>query len=87
MRSIPTRARCSRRCRARPPAARCWRPEHSARRQPDIEASRAQRLLAEDAANVFLYQPQFITVAARGLRGLWKDTPIFVNDIAALSWS
>jgi len=47
----------------------------------------AQRLLAEDAANVFLYQPQFITVAARGLRGLWKDTPIFVNDIAALSWS
>jgi peptide/nickel transport system substrate-binding protein len=47
----------------------------------------AQRLLAEDAANVFLYQPQFITVAARSLRGLWKDTPIFVNDIAALSWS
>jgi len=46
----------------------------------------AQRLLAEDAANVFLYQPQFITVAARNLRGLWKDTPIFVNDIAALSW-
>jgi peptide/nickel transport system substrate-binding protein len=47
----------------------------------------AQRLLAEDSANVFLFQPQFITVAARNLRGLWKDAPIFVNDIAALSWA
>jgi hypothetical protein len=47
----------------------------------------AQRLLAEDAANVFLFQPQFITVASRNLRGLWKDTPIFVNDIAALYWA
>jgi peptide/nickel transport system substrate-binding protein len=47
----------------------------------------AQRLLAEDSANVFLFQPQFITVAARHLRGLWKDAPIFVNDIAALSWA
>ncbi|CAN5368914.1 ABC transporter substrate-binding protein [soil metagenome] len=47
----------------------------------------AQRLLAEDAANVFLFQPQFITVASRNLRGIWKDTPIFVNDIAALSWA
>ncbi|MDN4590192.1 ABC transporter substrate-binding protein [Xenophilus aerolatus] len=46
----------------------------------------AQRLLAEDAANGFLYQPQFITVAARGLRGLWKDQPIFANDLSALSW-
>ena len=47
----------------------------------------AQRLLAEDAANVFLFQPQFITIAGRNLRGLWKDAPIFVNDIAALSWA
>ena len=47
----------------------------------------AQRLLAEDAANVFLFQPHFITVASRNLRGLWKDAPIFVNDVAALSWT
>jgi len=47
----------------------------------------AQRILAEDAANAFLFQPQFITVAARNLRGLWKDTPIFANDIAALYWA
>ncbi|KAF1020513.1 MAG: Periplasmic dipeptide transport protein [Paracidovorax wautersii] len=46
----------------------------------------AQRLLADDAANGFLYQPQFVTVAARGLRGLWKDAPIFANDLSALAW-
>ncbi len=47
----------------------------------------AQRLLANDAAHAFLYQPQWITVARKGLRGLWKDMPIFVNDVGALSWS
>ena len=36
---------------------------------------------------MFLYQPQLITIAARGLRGLWKDAPIFANDIAAMSWA
>ncbi|CKV98837.1 Uncharacterised protein [Mycobacterium tuberculosis] len=36
---------------------------------------------------MFLFQPQFITIAGRNLRGLWKDAPIFVNDIAAMSWA
>eukprot|EP01034_Spumella_vulgaris_P034087 gene34086-42034_t len=47
----------------------------------------AQRLLAQDAAAVYLYQPQWLTVAKKGLKGLWADMPIFANDIAALSWS
>ena len=47
----------------------------------------AQRLLAEDAASVFLYQPQWVTVANKNLKGLWKDMPVFVNDLAALSWT
>ena len=47
----------------------------------------AQRLLAQDAACAFLYQPQWVTVAAKNLRGLWKDMPVFVNDLAALSWA
>ena len=46
-----------------------------------------QRLLAEDSVHAFLYQPQWITVANKNLKGLWKDMPIFVNDVAALSWS
>jgi peptide/nickel transport system substrate-binding protein len=47
----------------------------------------AQKMLAVDAVNDFLYQPQFPTIAARGVKGLWKDMPIFCNDLAALSWS
>ncbi|MGJ7496689.1 ABC transporter substrate-binding protein [Variovorax sp. RT4R15] len=46
----------------------------------------AQKLLATDAANGFLYQPQFPTVAKKGVKGLWKDMPIFCNDLSALSW-
>ncbi len=47
----------------------------------------AQRMLANDAVHAFLYQPQWITVARKGLRGMWKDMPVFVNDVGALSWS
>ena len=46
----------------------------------------AQRLLANDAVHAFLYQPQWITVANKRLLGLWKDMPMFVNDVSALSW-
>jgi peptide/nickel transport system substrate-binding protein len=46
----------------------------------------AQRMLANDCVHAFLYQPQWITVANKNLMGLWKDMPIFVNDVAALSW-
>ena len=47
----------------------------------------AQRMLANEAVHAFLYQPQWVTVANKNLRGLWKDMPVFVNDISALSWS
>ena len=47
----------------------------------------AQRMLANEAVNAYLYQPQWITVANKNLKGLWKDMPIFVNDVAALSWA
>jgi len=46
-----------------------------------------QRLLADDCVHAFLYQPQWVTVANRNVRGLWKDMPIFVNDLSALSWT
>ncbi|MDR3064298.1 MULTISPECIES: ABC transporter substrate-binding protein [Comamonas] len=46
----------------------------------------AQRLLAHDAVHGFLYTPQWVTVANKKLRGLWKDMPVFVNDLSALSW-
>jgi peptide/nickel transport system substrate-binding protein len=47
----------------------------------------AQRMLANDAANGFLYQPQFPTIAKKNVKGLWKELPIFANDLSALSWS
>ncbi|WP_427913724.1 ABC transporter substrate-binding protein [Ramlibacter sp. MMS24-I3-19] len=47
----------------------------------------AQRLLAEDCVHAFLYQPQWITVANRNVKGLWKDMPIFINDLSAMSWA
>jgi peptide/nickel transport system substrate-binding protein len=47
----------------------------------------AQRLLAEDCVHAFLYQPQWVTVANKNVRGLWKDMPIFVNDLSAMSWA
>ena len=47
----------------------------------------AQKMLAEDAANGFLYQPQFPTIAKKNVKGLWKELPIFANDLSALSWS
>ena len=47
----------------------------------------AQRMLANEAVHGFLYQPQWVTVANKNLKGLWKDMPVFVNDASVLSWS
>lgn len=45
-----------------------------------------QKQLADDAVNVYLFQlPQF-SVARKPLKGLWSSSPIFANDLAALSW-
>ena len=51
-----------------------------------ISFSQLQQPSAEDAAAVFLYQPQWITVANSKLTGLWQDMPVFVNDLSALRW-
>lgn len=46
----------------------------------------AQRMIAQDAVAAYLFQPQLITVSNAKLKGLWKDMPVFVNDLSALSW-
>jgi peptide/nickel transport system substrate-binding protein len=58
---------------------------------PDIETFEkligdAQRKLADDCVNAFLFQLQQITIADSKLQGLWKDSPIFANDLSAMSW-
>jgi peptide/nickel transport system substrate-binding protein len=46
-----------------------------------------QRLLADEAVHGYLYQPQWVTIANKNIKGLWKDMPIFVNDLSAISWA
>ncbi|WP_140631907.1 ABC transporter substrate-binding protein [Pseudorivibacter rhizosphaerae] len=46
----------------------------------------AQRMLAGDAVNAWLFQlPQFAVGSAR-LKGLWSSSPVFANDMAAVYW-
>ena len=66
---------------ARQPTARPPTPKERLKLLGDI-----QRQLATDAVNVYLFQlPQF-AVGKKRLKGLWSSSPIFANDLAALSW-
>ena len=47
----------------------------------------AQRMLAEDAVNVFLFELPKVGVARAGLQGLWRNWPMFINDMAAVRWA
>lgn len=47
----------------------------------------AQRKLAEDCVNGFLFQLAKAGIARAGLRGLWLNWPMFVNDMSAVYWS
>jgi len=51
----------------------------------EIEA--AQRQLADDAVNVFLYVLPQVSVAKKDLTGIWHNSPIFANDLAAVHWN
>lgn len=46
----------------------------------------AQRKLADDAVNVFLFAMPKLGVAHRRLKGMWPNWPNFVNDATALRW-
>lgn len=59
--------------------------EENRKRREDLLAE-AQRHLAREAVNGFLYQAVFPTIARREVKGLWPAMPILVNDLAALSW-
>ncbi len=46
----------------------------------------AQKKIAEDCVNGFLFQYPNVTVADAKLKGLWKNAPISVTDLSAMSW-
>ncbi|NRF69506.1 ABC transporter substrate-binding protein [Aquincola sp. S2] len=45
-----------------------------------------QRQLSADAVNAWIFNPAQVAVAKKGLKGLWASSPIFANDMAAVSW-
>ena len=45
-----------------------------------------QKTIATDAVNAFVFNPAQVAVARKGLKGLWSSSPIFANDMAAVSW-
>ena len=46
----------------------------------------AQRQIAEDAVNGYLFQLARIIIKDRGLKGIWQNSPFFVNDMRAVYW-
>ena len=53
----------------------------------DPEALRAE--LAKRRLTIvagFLFQPQWITIANKKLKGVWGQVPLFVNDFSDWAW-
>lgn len=46
----------------------------------------AQRIITQDAVNVFLFELPKVAVAKKGLTGLWRNWPMTLDDVAAMRW-
>lgn len=46
----------------------------------------AQKILAEDEPNIFLFELAKTGVVRKGLKGLWKNAPIQANDVTRAYW-
>ena len=46
----------------------------------------AQRIIAEDAVNVFLFQLAKAGVWSANLKGMWVNSPIQANDLTGVHW-
>ena len=47
----------------------------------------AQRMIAGDYVNAYLFQLAALTVAKAGVQGLWANAPVAANDLAAITWA
>jgi len=45
-----------------------------------------QRKITDDAVNAFIFNPAQVAVYRKNLKGLWASSPIFANDMSAVSW-
>ena len=57
--------------------------EENKKRRADLLGD-AQKMLATDAVNGFLYQAVFPTIARKEVKGLWPSMPIVVNDLSLI---
>ncbi len=48
---------------------------------------KAQKILADDAVNVFLFQLAKTGVWNAKLKGLWENAPVQANDLTGVSWA
>lgn len=56
-------------------------------REEQILLAQIQRFLAQDAANIWIFNASVGTVVRKGLHGSWVNYPIFVHDVAAMRWA
>lgn len=47
----------------------------------------AQKMIAEDYVNGYLFQLAALSVAKAGVQGLWANQPTQANDLTAVSWA
>ncbi len=45
-----------------------------------------QKKIAADQVNAYLFNPAQVAVSRKGLKGLWASSPVFANDMSAVSW-
>ncbi len=45
-----------------------------------------QKMLTADAVNAYIFNPAQVAVSKKGLKGVWSNSPIFANDLSAMSW-
>lgn len=60
--------------------------EQDPQRRSDWLAA-AQRVIAEDFVNAFLFQMPTVTIANARLRGLWRHAPTQATDLTRVYWS
>ncbi|MFG6517955.1 ABC transporter substrate-binding protein [Sulfitobacter sp. 1A13496] len=49
--------------------------------------AKAQRIIAEDYVNGYLFQLAFPTIAKAGVEGLWVNAPTQATDLTGVSWA
>jgi peptide/nickel transport system substrate-binding protein len=49
--------------------------------------AQAQKIIADDAVNGYLFQLAALSVAKAGVQGLWTNAPTQATDLTGVSWA